>query len=257
MSSEKPLHRLNTVNNAISLLAMFIKYDSIGLVEIEEEVGISKTAAFRLVATMADRGMLIRDEKTKRYHPGPLLFQLVRKSQFNDVISIAQPYIQELVEITSESVYITIRSGYKFIFLAGIDSPQLLKVTIPFGEETELYFGAAGTLHLAYMSPTEIENYSKRTTFEAFTAKTITNPVQLREKLAQIREAGYSVSLGERMPETGGIAAPIWDHGKEPAATIGIYFPMSRIDENIKNKYIELINTYANKISEEAKAGRT
>ncbi|MEK3935142.1 IclR family transcriptional regulator [Sporosarcina sp. FSL W7-1349] len=256
MSSEKPLHRLNTVNNAISLLAMFIKYDSIGLVEIEEEVGISKTAAFRLVATMADRGMLIRDEKTKRYLPGPLLFQLVRKSQFNDVVAIAQPHIQELAEMTSESIYLSIRSGYKYIYLTGIDSPQLLKVTIPFGDENDLYFGAAGNLHLAYMSPAEIENYAKRTTFEAFTPRTITDPAQLSEKLAQIREAGFSISLAERMPDAGGVAAPIWDHGAEPAATIGIYFPMSRLDDDKKDQYIELVKTYAHKISEEAKAGR-
>lgn len=256
MATEKPMHRLNTVNNAISLLTMFIKHDSIGLVEIENEIGISKTAAFRLVATMADRGMLMRDEKTKRYHPGPLLFQLVRKSQVNDIVSIAQPYIQELAQITNESIYLSIRSGYKYIFLAGIYSTQLLKVMIPIGEETDLHVGAAGNLHLAYMSPIDVENYSRRTIFESFTPNTITDPALFKEKLARIRKMGFSTSFGERISDSGAVTAPIWEQGEEPAATIGIYFPMTRLDEQKKQHYIELVKTYAQKISEEVGLGR-
>lgn len=256
MTSEKPMQRLNTVNNAISLLTMFIKHDSIGLVEIEDEIGISKTAAFRLVATMADRGLLMRDKKTKRYHPGPLLFQLVRKSKVNDIVSVAQPYIQELAKITNESIYLSIRSGYKHIFLAGIYSSQLIKVMIPIGEETDLHIGAAGNLHLAYMSPIDVENYSKRTIFEPYTPNTITDPALFKEKLANIRNMGFSTSFGERIQDAGAVTAPIWEHTEEPVATIGIYFPMTRLDDQKKQHYIELVTTYAQKISEEVVLGR-
>ncbi len=256
MMAEKPIHRLNTVNNAISLLIMFIKHDSIGLVEIEEEIGISKTAAFRLVATMADRGLLMRNEKTKRYYPGPLLFQLVRKTQVNDIVSIAQPYIQELAQITNESIYLSIRSGYKYIFLSGTHSSQLVKVTVPIGEEIDLHIGAAGNLHLAYMSAIDVKNYSKRTIFESYTPNTITDLEIFKEKLANIRNIGFSTSLGERVQDAGAVTAPIWDLSEEPIATIGIYFPMTRLDDQKKQQYIELVKTYAQKMSEEVVQGR-
>ncbi|MFS0574290.1 IclR family transcriptional regulator [Sporosarcina sp. 179-K 3D1 HS] len=251
MSSNKTVHRLNTVNNAISLLTMFLKYESIGLVEIEQEIGISKTAAFRLVATMADRGVLVRDNKTKRYHPGPLLFQLVQKSQVSDVVSVAQPFIQEMAELTDESIYLSIRSGNKYIYLSGIDSNQLVKVTIPFGDEIDLHLGAAGNCHLAHMAPSDIDSYLKRTVLEPFTPNTITDTQQMKERLASIREAGYSFSLGERMSDSGAFAAPIWDHSDEPVATIGIYFPMTRINEEKQGLYIDMVKKYAEKISAE------
>ncbi|WP_342514592.1 IclR family transcriptional regulator [Sporosarcina sp. FSL K6-1522] len=251
MSANKTIHQLNTVNNAISLLTLFLKRDAIGLVEIEQELGISKTAAFRLVVTMTDRGMLVKDEKTKRYHPGPLLFQLVRKFQVNDVVTVSQPFVQELATLTNESVYISIRTGNKYIYLSGIDSPQLLKVTIPFGDETDLYFGAAGTLHMAFMSPADLDVYFKRTEFKSFTPKTLTDSTQLQEKLAHIRDVGYSTSLGERMSDSGAVAAPIWDQGEEPVATIGVYLPMTRMTSDKQQELTNLVVQYANKISAE------
>ena len=253
MSSNKTVHRLNTVNNAISLLTLFLKYESVGLVDIEQEIGISKTAAFRLVVTMGDRGLLVKDEKTKRYYPGPLLFQLVRKSQVSDVVTISQPFVQELANLTNESVYISIRTGNKYIYLSGIDSTQPVKVTIPFGDETDLYFGAAGKLHMAFMSSSDIDTYFKRTVLKPFTPETPTDSKQLQEKLAQIRKVGYSISLGERMSDSGAIAAPIWNQGEEPVATLGIYLPMTRMNSEKQQELTNFVIDYASKISTEFK----
>ncbi|BAQ10460.1 transcriptional regulator, iclr family [Bacillus sp. OxB-1] len=68
-----------------------------------------------------------------------------------------------------------------------------------------------------------------------------------------MQDAGFSISHGERTSDAGGVAAPIWDHGTEPATTIGIYFPMSRLDDDKKDPYFGLVKTYAHKISEERK----
>ena len=69
MVTNKSSHRLSTVDNAISLLSLFLKYDSLSLVDMEQELQVSKTAAFRLAVTLADRGFLVKDIKTKRYNP--------------------------------------------------------------------------------------------------------------------------------------------------------------------------------------------
>ena len=61
MERNKTVHRLSTVDKAISLLSLFLKYDTVGLVEIEQELAISKTAAFRLASTLTDRGFLVKN----------------------------------------------------------------------------------------------------------------------------------------------------------------------------------------------------
>ncbi|MGM9922750.1 MAG: IclR family transcriptional regulator [Bacillus sp. (in: firmicutes)] len=251
MSSKQTTHRLSTVDNAISLLTMFLKYESIGLMDIERETGVSKTAAFRLTATMADRGFLVKDTKTKRYYPGPILFQLVRKYQVTDIVAISNPFVQELARITNESVYVSIRSGNSYMFLTGINSIYPVKVTIPFGDEMPIHLGAAGKIHMAYMPTADIDHYLKRNELHFHVPNPLSDPQQLRIELAKVKEHGYATSFGDSFPDSAAITAPIWGLGEEPAASLGVFLPMSRITPEKQQELIDLVVTYAKKISKE------
>lgn len=254
MNSENHKQRLSTVDKAMNLLTLFLKYDSLSLADIEREMTISKTAAFRMTATMSERGFLVKDAETKRYSPGPILFQIVRKFQVNDIVNISQPFIQELARITEESVYLSIRSGHKYIYITGVDSTKDLKVTSPIGDELDLYYGAAGKLHMAFMSSDEINNYLKQTALESFTPYTRTSSKNLKDEFDRIKQHGYSVSLGEREFESGGVAAPIWGQEEEPTAVLGIYLPLTRMKQQ---ELIQLVTTYADYIASNFNTERT
>ncbi|MFA8439182.1 IclR family transcriptional regulator [Pueribacillus sp. YX66] len=249
MGNRKSPNQLNTVNNAISLLRMFLSSESISLTDVEKELNISKTTAFRLVTTMAERGLLYKNDKTKRYSPGILLFQLIRKYQKYDIVAISDRYIEELATKTDESVYLTIRSGYNYLFLTGRESTQMLKVTTPLGDEYSLYVGAAGKLHLAFLSDNEINQYFEKVEYKKYTSATLTKK-QLRDELKQIRKQRYSLSKGERISDAIGIAVPIFDSNEFIVATIGIYFPETRYSKKIEQKYIKELQQYARKIQQ-------
>src|SRR5699024_9767620 len=146
MNSDNSKQRLSTVDRAMSLLTLFLIYQSLSLVDIEREIEISKTAASRLAVTMSELGYLVKAAQTTQYAPGTIVFQLVRKFEVNDIVTISQPFIQELARITEETVYLSIRSGHRYIYITGVDSTKALKVTSPIGDELDLYYGAAGKL---------------------------------------------------------------------------------------------------------------
>lgn len=249
MESSKTVHRLSTVDNAISLLTLFLKYKSIGLVDIERELNISKTAAFRLAVTLTDRGFLLKDAKTKMYHPGPVMFQIVNRFNSPDIVEISKPYMQKLAEETGESIYLSIRSGNKFMYLDGIESKHVLKVASPIGEEIDLYFGAAGKIHMSHMSQKDLDTYFKRTSFEKFTLST-PDIESLKNQLDEIRAKGYAWSFGERIHDFGGVAAPIWGGAQEPIAVLAIYLPLSRYTEEFKDVLQNAVCNYAEQISD-------
>ena len=251
MSSNKTTHRLSTVDNAMSLLALFLKYESVGLMDIERETGVSKTAAFRLAATMVDRGFLVKDVRTKRYYPGTILFQLVQKFQMNDIVKVSEPYMQELAQLTNESVYISIRSGNNYIHLGGIPSPYPVKVTSSIGDEIPLHIGAAGKIHMAHMAPSDYENYIKRAGLKTYTPDTITDPDLVSQELERVKEKGFALSLGEGFPDSGGISAPIWGFGEEPAASLSILMPLTRLTNEKQKELIDLIMKYSSQITKE------
>ena len=249
MSSKQTTHRLSTVDNAMSLLALFLKYESVGLIDIERETGVSKTAAFRLAATMVDRGFLVKDARTKRYYPGTILFQLVHKFQMNDIVKVSEPFIQELAHKTNESVYLSIRSGNHYIHLTGVPSTYPVKVTSPIGNEIQLHIGAAGKIHLAYMASADYENYINKTDLKTYTQEAITDPTLLSHELQHVKDKGYALSLGEGFPDSGGISAPIWGLGEEPAASLSILIPLTRLTEEKIQELISLVVEYSDKIT--------
>lgn len=250
MENPKTVHRLSTVDNAISLLTLFLKYKSIGLVDIERELQISKTAAFRLAATLTDRGMLLKNSDSKTYLPGPILFQIVNRFHSPDIVAISYPFMVELAALTKESVYLSIRSGNKYIFLSGVESEQALKVTTPLGEEYELYYGAVGKLHMSYMSPKDLQTYFNRTTYIQHTESTLDIEL-LKQQLSTIKQDGYAWSLGERTDGMIGIAAPIWGKADEPIAALTILLPFSRFDPENKGQMEAIIREFTAKISQD------
>lgn len=228
MEQPKNTHRLSTVDRATSLLALFLKYNEIGLVEIEKELGISKTAAFRLASTLTDRGFLAKNNETKTYQPGPVLFQIVHKYESDDLPSIVQPFIEKLASQTNESIYLAIRTGETFTFISGIESTHPLKVTNPLAIEDELYCSASGKVYLSYMAEKDLAQYLKKVELKRFTNTTITNKKQLQLELEKIRQNGYAIGNAERVDDCIGIAAPIFGHGPEPVACISLLLPISR-----------------------------
>jgi IclR family acetate operon transcriptional repressor len=63
----------------------------------------------------------------------------------------------------------------------------------------------------------------------AFTERTITDRDALARELECVRECGYAEAIGEREPDLGALAAPVFGRGGELAAILGIQGPASRL----------------------------
>jgi len=63
----------------------------------------------------------------------------------------------------------------------------------------------------------------------AYTERTIVDPAALAAELASVREQGWAEAVGEREPDLGALAAPVFGHGGALAAILGIQGPASRL----------------------------
>ncbi|MEU2975306.1 IclR family transcriptional regulator C-terminal domain-containing protein, partial [Nocardiopsis alba] len=54
------------------------------------------------------------------------------------------------------------------------------------------------------------------------TSRTVTDPRVLAEELRRVRERGYAIDDRENEPEVRCVAAPIFDHNRDPVAAISV-----------------------------------
>lgn len=237
----------------MSLMSLYLQYESLSLTDVERELRLSKTAAFRLAATLEEQKYLIKDKRTKRFFLGPVIFQLVRKHQKEDLIGLVQDLIQELVTESGETANISIRTGEGYSHISVTEGAHLMKVSWSNTASLSykhLHAGSAGKLLLAYMSPSEQEDYLKNNKLKAFTDKTITKRDEMIKEITRIREQGYSTSIEEAELGIAGISAPIWGISREPLAALSIFLPVTRLIPNKEQELTELVKKYAQKMSD-------
>ena len=245
-------YSLQTVHRAIKILKAFSReHKYLSLTEIHRMTGLSVSTLQRLTSTLVYEGFLHRNEQTKQYQLGlGLLFlgELVEKN--TGLLSFAQPVLERINRITSESVSLNIIENNERRCIYNLESKHKLSANTYVGDTSPLYAGASAKILLAHWSEVEINDYLREVKIENITENTITSKEQLLEDLRKIKEQGYAVSHGERVKGAVSISAPIINEYSEVLASITIIIPSARIEEYDVDVLIKEVVKGTSEISE-------
>lgn len=206
-SSEQPVLRVSLVGRAL---------------------GIDRSSASRLMATMAAEGLLARDPGGPQYRPGPVVLQLAPLAVGRpDLAACATPHMRQLVALTRETVSLHVLVDSHRVCIDAQASPQELRSTVDVGRRRLLHAGAQGKVLLADLPAADLEVYIAAG-LPAYTEATICDPARLREELRRVRAAGFALSFGESTPHVSSIAAPLRDATGATVAAIACSGPMPR-----------------------------
>jgi IclR family KDG regulon transcriptional repressor len=232
---------VKVVERTLRMLNCFTKETlSLSLVEIAREINLPPSTASRILSTLESYNFLYRDEETQRYYLGPSVARLGTLCYSHmDFRRIAVPYMIQLRELFNESVGLYIASkGYR-VCIERIESTHPLKRILNIGDRLPLTRGASGRLLLAYQPQAVIDELL------------IEDPYTSRERLAEIRTLGYSMSRGEREEGVVSVAAPIFDSLHKVVAALNISGPSARIDTDLMEEMALKSRDYAMRISRE------
>ncbi|MFT4043599.1 MAG: IclR family transcriptional regulator [Gordonia sp. (in: high G+C Gram-positive bacteria)] len=97
-----------TVERALALLASICEHGGLNLVDAARECGLATSTALRLLRTLENVGFVTRDE-AGAYRAGSRIIQIGAQALSDEsLIDIARPAMEELVEATGESVYLSV-----------------------------------------------------------------------------------------------------------------------------------------------------
>lgn len=182
----------------------------LGITELANNLEISKGTVHGIIFALEDSGAIIRDPVTKKYTLGVTLFELGKLAYSQiDLMALARPVMEELMERTEESVYVGVMNGGHITILDIIESSQDLKITSPKGTTIPLFAGATGKVILASMEKPQALNIITKNDLPRFTEHTITDPVRYLEEVESARKKGYATDYEEYISGVRAIASPI------------------------------------------------
>jgi len=204
--------RASTAEKVIRLLELLAAGpEGIGVREVSRETGIDKSVVSRLLDQLTQLGAARQNQVTGRYHAGPRLFALGATAHARDSLwQAAEPILRSLVSRFNETCYLAIRESEYVVFRDKVDCDHHVRYVLDAGERSPLHAGAGGRAVMAGMPREDCERLVSMLELTRLTANTITDPVELLRQVAEDRSRGYSVSMGERVPEGSAVAAPFY-----------------------------------------------
>jgi len=246
----KASNSVHSVDRAISILQVLARRGAVAVTDLAGELGIHKSTAFRLLATLEARGLVEQTSNRGRYQLGFGVFRLAESATSKQDLSVMSRSIcEELAAAVGETVNVAINNGRRVISINQVMGSASVAAVNWLGRPGPLHATAAGKVFLAHLSDDELSAFLSEP-LERFTSHTITDIDQLSKQLATVREAGYSYTLEEHEIGLAAMAAPIRSLEGEVVAAVAISGPLFRINEDTFPDLAEQVLLAAARISE-------
>ncbi len=235
---------VRSVDRALDILQMVAAAaGGVGLTEIAGQVGLPKSTAHRLLATLEARGFVRREAVTDRYHLGLRALDLASCFfEGDDLTATALPEMQRLRDQFDETVSLYARDGLERVRIQKVESRQAVRRVVQIGQRSPLYIGASGKILLAYCDSQTFREVVESLP-EGF------DQDRLFRQLDRVRQDGYAVSIEEREVGTSAVAAPVFNRSGTVVAALCISGPSSRFDRETIARYGQAVAQGARSLS--------
>ncbi|MGH3756722.1 IclR family transcriptional regulator [Actinophytocola sp.] len=204
-----------------------------GVREIARHLGIGPAAAQRLVSTLAECGVLTKDDSEGYCFADDFLRLTRRISARYGLVELADPALRELAAVTNETAlfaeYDPARRQIMFTTMA--ESKHPVRYVAELHRWMSIHRAASGVAVMAYAEADQLEDAFAQAEDEM---RAGTSPwrdrAELEDTLAHVREHGYAITSGQRVSGAVGIFAPIRTATGAPVADIGLNIPVHRFD---------------------------
>ena len=203
---------------------------AIGLPDLAARLELPRQTTHRILKTLEDRGLLLRDPARDRFSVGPALSRLAlniihARNQSAPVRMI----LRELVDQVQETCNVGVLDGGEFVYLERIECNWSLRVSLQAGSRVPAYCTSGGKAILAHLPRDLLDRLLGAGALRRFTPMTITEPAALERELARVREQGYSLNDQEFTVGIIGVGVPILDSRGRPLAALACHAPMARV----------------------------
>jgi DNA-binding IclR family transcriptional regulator len=179
------------------------------VLELATELGVHKSVSSRILATLLQRGYVVRDEGSDRHELSLKFFALAsRNTNRMGFPAFCQPTLQTLADEIEELVQLSVveREGLVLTAFAQTPDRRRLAVWPALGTVLAPHASASGKVWLASMPDEHAVEIALRHGLEPLTPHTITTLDRLLRELATVRRDGYGIAVSEWIEDVSAIS---------------------------------------------------
>ena len=219
---------VQSVDRALTILEVQARIGEAGVTEIAAELGVHKSTAFRLVATLEGHRLVEQTVDRGKYRLGVGLLRLAGATTARlDLVQEARPVCRQLAADTGETVNIAVLSESSALYLDQVAGSSALQPHNWVGQHIPLHATSNGKVLLSGLDDAALDEVLGA--LSRYTSLTITRKSLLREELALVREQGYAVAVDELEVGLTAAAAPIRNAHGDVVASMSVSGPTFRL----------------------------
>ena len=242
---------LASVRTAARVLRAFTGMDAdLGVSDVARRLGISKSTAHRVLATLAAERLLEHDPQTGRYRLGLALYELGSAvSEHVDLHAASLPVLSTLRHRTGEMVHVAVLDGLEVVYVERLESHHMLPIFRRVGHRLPAHVTSSGKVMLAALPRPVLASRLAGQTLIARTPRTITDPAALLTELDQVAQRGWAMNLEEGQLGVNSIGAPIRGSDGRVMAAVSVVAASQRMRGTMINQVAALVVEAASVIS--------
>ena len=216
------------INKAVSRAVDILEYiartkESVTLAELNKNMDFPKSSIFDIMQTLVEKKMLVFDSASKSYFLDIKSFEIGNAFlSKNDIHSIALPYLKNISEQTSETVFMAVENNGMIVYLDKVEGTSPTRTTCNIGDRNSMHCTGLGKAMLATYPIEKIRLITGGGALLAHTKNTLKSFDELMEDLKKTRKRGYSVDNCEDNDYVFCVACPLLNVTGKCIAAISI-----------------------------------
>jgi DNA-binding IclR family transcriptional regulator len=214
--------RVQTVERALMILEVMAKQnDTLPLTQIGKLVKLNLSTTYRLLNVLCRSGFVEREKGSGNYRLGLKAFLIGNTVlQRIDIREVAMPYLNQLMQVSGESVYLAILSGQNVVYADSVKTTGPIQISIQTGVQIPACKTNAGKVLLAHLDKQEQHFYAGQYMRDYL----IESEQIFLTELDNIRYKRYCAGVSSFKENIHEISAPVYNYLNKCGGAISIFY---------------------------------
>lgn len=191
------------------------------LTEVAERAGLTRAGARRILLTLQTLGYVHHDGRLFQLTPRMLDLGFAYLSSL-PFWNLAEPVMEALVAEVKESCSAAVLDGTDIVYVLRVPTQKIMRINLGVGSRLPAYCTSMGRMLLAGLPEDELRKRLLDSQPVAHTQSTVVDIDDLMNRIAQVREQGWSLVDQELEEGLISMAAPIKDRQGQTLAALNI-----------------------------------